>query len=284
MQLRVVAFENVETHGLFTKRWIYQQYAVPVRSWDALEQCADKVSLRVDHGHSASRFDVIEREVEEKSALTDSGRPQNVDVMPSVGGGNSGRRVSPVLEQADDVPVATRPTRGRESCRRSPKTANVNWQMEEAGEFVGYKNRVAGRSASFRKPLIEATSEPDPRRTQAVGSIKSSKCGDYPVHLRRRFLVAACRGPKTDLCAITGKRRFACRRQWSGGPRSWRRPRRLLGQHEVEEPVPQPSQNGDDQAAFRRHSGKQIQLALRPLLPVDVGAQGKLHQARRRLR
>src|SRR6202022_3105854 len=201
----------------------------------------------------------------------DSGRTQNMDVMPGVDGGNPGRRLSSVLEQADDVSVATRPTGGRESCRRSPKTANVNGKREEAGELVGYEDRVAGRSASVRKPLIEATSEPDPRRTQAVGSIKSSKCGDDRVHVSRRFFVAACRGPKTDLCSIAGKRRFACRRQWSGGPRSWRRPRRLLGQHEVEEPVPQPSHNGDDQAALRRHSGKQIQLALRPLLPVDVG-------------
>src|SRR5260370_21709414 len=126
VQLRVVAFENVETHGLFTKRWIYQQHAVPVRSWDALEQCADKVSLRVDHGDSASRFDVIEREIEEESALTDSGRPQNMDVMPGVGGGNPGRRLSPVLEQPDDGPVATRPPRGRERARPSPKTPMAN--------------------------------------------------------------------------------------------------------------------------------------------------------------
>src|SRR5260370_31707894 len=153
VQLRVVAFENVETHGVFTKRWIYQQHAVPVRSWDALEQCADKVSLRVDHGDSASRFDVIEREIEEESALTDSGRPQNMDVMPGVGGGNPGRRLSPVLEQADDVSVATPPTGRRESCRRSPKTANVNGQMEEAGELIGYKDPGAGRRASDRKPL-----------------------------------------------------------------------------------------------------------------------------------
>src|SRR3989442_1324700 len=189
-----------------------------------------------------------------------------------VGGENLGRLLSPFLEKKDDFPVATRPRRGREWCRRTQKTANVNGQMEEAGELVGHKDRVAGRSASVRKPPIEATSEPDPRRTQAVGSIKSSKRGDYPVHVRRRLFVAACRGPKTDLCAIARKRRFACRRQRSGGPRSWRSPRRLLRQHEGEEPVPQPSQNGDDQAAFRRRSGKQIQLALRSLLPVDVGA------------
>src|SRR5260370_40038536 len=93
VQLRVVAFENVETHGLFTKRWIYQQHAVPVRSWGALEQCADKVSLRVDHGGSASRFAVIERAIEEESALTDSCLPEYMDVLPVVGGGNRGRRL-----------------------------------------------------------------------------------------------------------------------------------------------------------------------------------------------
>src|SRR5260370_38527390 len=87
VQLRVVAFEHVETHGLFTKRWIYQQHAVPVRPWDALEQCADKVSLWVDHGDSASRLDDVECEVEKKRALAVSGRPQNMDVMTNVDGG-----------------------------------------------------------------------------------------------------------------------------------------------------------------------------------------------------
>ena len=65
-------------------------------SWDPLEQSRDQVSLWIDHGDAAPGFDVVEREVEEKSALTDSGRPQNMDVMPGVGGGNPGRRLSPV--------------------------------------------------------------------------------------------------------------------------------------------------------------------------------------------
>ena len=224
-------------------------------SWDALEQSADEVTLRVDHRDPASGFDIVEREVEEKGALADSGRPQNMNVMPSVGGGNPGRRLSTVLEQTDDVSVATRPAGWRKMCWGRPKAGDVDGEVEDVRQLVGDQDHAARWRAMSCDSLVEAAPQPDPRRAQAVGAIKAPKCGDESVQLRLCLRVGAGRDSQADLRPIAGGRGFTGRWHRSRWTRCRTGRRGLLGQDEVEEPVQHPAQHGREQAALRLYPG-----------------------------
>jgi hypothetical protein len=127
-----------------------------VPSWDPLEQSGDQVSLWIDYGDAAHGFDVVEREVEEESALADSGRPQNMDVMPGVAGGNPGRCMALVLEQTDDISVATRPARWRKVCWGRLKAGDVDGEVEDVCQLVRDQDHVARGRASSRDSLVEA--------------------------------------------------------------------------------------------------------------------------------
>src|SRR6202165_4388371 len=108
----------------------------------------------MEYADAASAFDVVERKVEEKSALTDSGRPQNMDVMPGVAGGNPGRGMAPVLEQTDDISVATRPARWSKVCWGRLKACDVDGEVEDVCQLVGDQDHVARRRASSRDSLF----------------------------------------------------------------------------------------------------------------------------------
>src|SRR5207247_1189372 len=88
-------------------------------------------------GEDCSTQDVVGGEVQEKGALTDSSRPQNMNVMPGVGWGNPGRRLSTVLEQTNDVSVATRPAGWRKMCWGRPKAGDVDGEVEDVRQLVG---------------------------------------------------------------------------------------------------------------------------------------------------